>query len=61
MRPWVTNSPVAAAALNAADQAYETALEATKHLPLCQKIEVVREARRVRREQYDAVVASVTP
>lgn len=56
---WITNDPVAAGRLRAADQAYETAAAKASRLPLAGKVAALRDARAVRDAEYRAVMDEV--
>ena len=51
---WVTNDPIAAEKLRAADRAYERAKIMASNLPLGAKIDAHRAARRERDAAYEA-------
>ena len=54
-RNWVTNSPVAAAALKAADKAYDKAIDAARGMRLADMVVAHREAKQVRDAAYETV------
>ena len=55
---WLTNSPEAAAKLNAADKAYNKARAAALHLSLGAKVEAYRKAKADRVAAYAKAVRS---
>lgn len=55
MRGWLTNDPIAARMLRAADRGYQRRLSAAQGLALAQKAEAIKAARLARAAAYDAV------